>query len=185
MPLATVDDVAARLGRPIPEEEKPRVAAFLDDVSAFVEDYCGRDFEQHQDETFSLAPAADAQLDIPPRYLPNLTITTARFDQGEALTDWRLRGRALWRPGGWDEGQAVNVTGSWGYPAPPAAIKAVVCAEVIRWLAVSPGVVSEKVGDLEIEFGASSAAQSLSPTAMASLRRYRRRVGSLTLRRTR
>ncbi|GGW89432.1 hypothetical protein [Streptomyces noursei] len=114
MPLATLDDVAARLGRLITDEEKPKVTAFLEDASAFVADYC---------------------------------------------------------------------TGTWDTADPPAAFKAVVCAEVIRWLAVSPGVVSEKVGDIEVEFGAASAAQALSPAAMASLRRYRRKVGSLTLRR--
>ncbi|MFF9481398.1 phage gp6-like head-tail connector protein [Streptomyces sp. NPDC014733] len=176
--------MAARLGRPIPEEERPRVEAFLADATAFVEDYCGRTFEQHQDETFALVPVDDQQLVIPPRYLPNLVIGSVRFDQDEPLTDWSFRGQSLWRSAGWGRGQAVNVTGSWGYVTPPAGLKAVVCAEVIRWLAVSPGVVSERVGDIEVEFGASSAAQALSPTAMTSLRRYRRKAGSLTLRRT-
>ncbi|OKH95417.1 hypothetical protein [Streptomyces uncialis] len=182
--LATVDDVAARLGRPATIEERPRIEAFLTDVSAFVEDYCGRDFNQHQDETFVLVPTAETLLVIPPRYLPNLVVGAVRFDRGKPLADWSRNGSSLWRARGWAEGSAVSVIGSWGHDKPPAAVKAIVCAEVIRWLAVSPGVVSERVGDLEIEFGSSSVTQALSPAAMASLRRYRRRAGSLTLRRT-
>ncbi|MFG2228026.1 hypothetical protein [Streptomyces sp. NPDC048644] len=110
--FASVDDVAVRLGRPISEEERPRVEAFIADATAFVKDYC---------------------------------------------------------------------TGTWDSGAPPAALRAVVCAEVIRWLAVSPGVVSERVGDIEVEFGAASAAQTLSPAARASLRRYRRQLASIPL----
>jgi hypothetical protein len=42
--LATVADVAARLGREITEAEEPRMEAILADVSAAVELYCGRTF---------------------------------------------------------------------------------------------------------------------------------------------
>ncbi|QUI30678.1 hypothetical protein H9W91_07265 [Streptomyces alfalfae] len=111
MPLATTDDVAARLGRPIADDEKPKVEAFIEDASAFVADYC---------------------------------------------------------------------TGTWDVASPPAVFKAVVCAEVIRWLSVSPGVVSEKVGDLQVDFESSAVAQNLSPAAQMALRRYRRQFGTVT-----
>ncbi|MFD5697847.1 head-tail connector protein [Streptomyces lasiicapitis] len=62
-----------------------------------------------------------------------------------------------------------------------AGIKAVICAEVIRWLAVQPGIVSEKVGDIQVEFGTSATTQSLSPTARTSLKRYRRKLSSVPL----
>ncbi|UQA91321.1 hypothetical protein [Streptomyces halobius] len=110
MSLASVDDVAARLGRTIPEEERPRVEAFLADATAFVADYCGSGFREDS-------------------------------------------------PG----------------------IKAVICAEVIRWLSVQPGVVRERTGELEVEFGSASAAQQLSPAARASLKRYRPALRSLSL----
>lgn len=46
MPLATTDDVVARLGRPIADSaEAARVAAFLEDASALVSDYCRTDFQ--------------------------------------------------------------------------------------------------------------------------------------------
>ncbi|GAA0455790.1 hypothetical protein ABZ951_04355 [Streptomyces sp. NPDC046215] len=60
------------------------------------------------------------------------------------------------------------------------AIRAVLCSEVIRWLAIQPGVVSERVGDMEVQWGA-SATQSLSPAARDGLRRYRRQLGSISL----
>ncbi|MEV8022502.1 hypothetical protein AB0O76_40660 [Streptomyces sp. NPDC086554] len=62
-----------------------------------------------------------------------------------------------------------------------AGTKAVVCAEVIRWLAVQPGIVSEKVGDIQVEFGTSATTQSLSPAARASLKRYRKKLSSIPL----
>ncbi|MGK5496387.1 phage gp6-like head-tail connector protein [Streptomyces sp. URMC 125] len=176
--------MAARLGRPIPEEERLRVEAFLADASAFVEDYCGLDFAWHQDETFSLTPTINRQLLIPARYLPSLTITSVSFDGGDPLDDWTRRGHSLWRDTGWDDSSAVLVTGTWGFEEVPATVKAVVCAEVVRWLAVNPGVTSERVGDLEVQFTGASTVMSLSRTATSALARYRRRFGSLTLRRS-
>lgn len=62
-------------------------------------------------------------------------------------------------------------------------IRAVVCGEVIRWLAVQPGIVSERVGDMEVQWG-SAATQSLSPAAREGLRRYRRPLGVIPLSRS-
>ncbi|GGX08200.1 hypothetical protein [Streptomyces noursei] len=62
-----------------------------------------------------------------------------------------------------------------------AGIKAVICAEVIRWLAVQPGIVSEKVGDIQVEFGTSATTQSLSPAARTSLKKYRKKLASVPL----
>ncbi|MCY0923844.1 hypothetical protein OS965_37915 [Streptomyces sp. H27-G5] len=67
-----------------------------------------------------------------------------------------------------------------GYAETPG-IKAVICAEVIRWLAVAPGIVSERVGDIQVEFGSSATTQSLSPAARTSLKRYRRKLASISL----
>ncbi|MEH6373700.1 hypothetical protein V7793_04975 [Streptomyces sp. KLMMK] len=68
-----------------------------------------------------------------------------------------------------------------GYREDAPGIRAVICAEVIRWLAVSPGIVSEKVGDIQVEFGTSATTQSLSPAARTSLKRYRRKLTSTPL----
>ncbi|MEV5875744.1 hypothetical protein AB0L75_16215 [Streptomyces sp. NPDC052101] len=111
---ATVDEVAARLTKPVLPEERPRIEALIGDASAYVADYC---------------------------------------------------------------------TGAWDRSKPPAIFKTVVCSEVMRWLAVQPGIVSERVGDVEVQFGPASAAQQLSPAAKASLRRYRRSLTSIRLER--
>ncbi|MEU5187002.1 hypothetical protein AB0G83_07580 [Streptomyces klenkii] len=66
------------------------------------------------------------------------------------------------------------------YSEDAPSIRAVLCSEVIRWLSMQPGVVSERVGDMEVQWGA-SATQSLSPAARDGLRRYRRPLGSISL----
>ncbi|MFJ7901897.1 hypothetical protein ACIQ6V_15640 [Streptomyces sp. NPDC096198] len=68
-----------------------------------------------------------------------------------------------------------------GYRDGSPGIRAVICAEVIRWLAVAPGIVSEKVGDIQVEFGTAATTQSLSPAARTSLKRYRRKMASIPL----
>ncbi|MGG2462844.1 hypothetical protein ACO0M4_24000 [Streptomyces sp. RGM 3693] len=66
--------------------------------------------------------------------------------------------------------------------APDApGIRAVLCSEVIRWLAVQPGIVSERVGDVEVQFGPASSAQQLSPAARTALKRYRRPLSTVRL----
>ncbi|MCZ0974846.1 hypothetical protein AB0O47_02055 [Streptomyces noursei] len=70
-----------------------------------------------------------------------------------------------------------------GYREDAPGIRAVLCSEVIRWLAGQPGVVSERVGDVEVQFGATSSVQQLSPAARASLKRYRRALSTIGLER--
>lgn len=180
MPLATVDDVAARIGRPVSADEHPRISAFLADVTGLIEDYCGRELARRQGEAFTLFPEAAYRLAVPGRYTTFLTVDAVHQD-GQAVDDWTWTGRQLVRADGW--GQAlITVTGSWGYETPPASLKAITCSEVIRWLALSPGVESERVGEVEVSFSGASAAQALSAISKASLKPYRRRgAGSIPL----
>lgn len=182
MPLASPDDVAARLGRQLSADELPRVAAYVEDVTGLVEDYCGRDLARRSGQTFTLYSEGGSLLRLPARITTALAVS-AVVDQGGLVTDFVYTGRVLVRTAGWGPGP-VAVTGSWGYEIPPATLRAVVCSEVVRWLALSPGVVEERVGEVEVRF-ADSSSQSLSPASRTSLRPYRRRgIGSLTLRRT-
>ncbi|MEU3351292.1 hypothetical protein [Streptomyces sp. NPDC037389] len=109
MTWVSLEDVTARLGRPLAEDERPRVQAFLNDVTALVQGYCG-----------------------------------SRYREGSP------------------------------------AIRAVICGEVIRWLAVQPGIVAEKVGDMEVQWG-TAGTQTLSAAAQGGLRPFRRRFGSIGL----
>ncbi|MGW2919519.1 phage gp6-like head-tail connector protein [Streptomyces angustmyceticus] len=182
MPLATAEDVAARLGRPVLVDEQPRISAFLEDVTGFIEDYCGRDMARRTDQPITLYPEGDCVLFVPPRFRMLLTVAGV-LQNGQGVTGWTFNGRQLTREDGWGE-SAVTLTASWGYEVVPASLKAVACSEVIRWLALSPGVGKERVGEVEIEFSAPSSAQTLSQAARTSLAPYRpSRLGSLTLRR--
>ncbi|AJC53992.1 hypothetical protein [Streptomyces sp. 769] len=189
--LATVDDVAARISRPIPEEEKPRVQALIEDISAFVVDYCGTDF-QHHDEDLVRLPCENTQwLGLPRRYWPGLVVHEVRLGEGLVLRDWRCTDHCLFRRQGWNgwneqlglfEGH-VTVIASWGYTEVPAVVRSVVCAEVIQALAVSPGVQSEKVGDLEVSYFGACTGTGLSKYAQTALSSYRIRATSVTVRR--
>ncbi|MGW9170151.1 hypothetical protein [Streptomyces decoyicus] len=110
--FATTEDVAARLGRPLTDDELPRVGAFLLDASTLVAEYCTR---------------------------------------------------------------------PWSPDSPPAVFKLVVCAEVIRWLSITPGVSRDKVGELETEYTGASSVQFLSGIAKDNLSRYRRQLSSIPL----
>ncbi|MBT2609881.1 phage gp6-like head-tail connector protein [Streptomyces sp. ISL-87] len=182
MPLATVDDVAARIGRPVAADETARVSAFLLDVTGLVEDYCGRDMDRRAGQSITLYPEGGSALPVPLRYQTFLTVAGVLQD-GQAVTDYRFNGRALVRDSDWGE-SAVTLTASWGYESVPAALRAVACSEVIRWLALSPGVESERVGEVEVTFSGASSAQTLSTATRTTLRPYRRQgAGSITLRR--
>ncbi|MEU5957565.1 phage gp6-like head-tail connector protein [Streptomyces sp. NPDC047525] len=182
MPLATAEDVAARLGRPVQADEQPRISAFLADVTGFIEDHCGRDMDRRASQPITLYPEGGCTLSVPPRFRTFLTVAGA-LQNGQEVTGWTFNGRELTREYGWGEA-AVTLTASWGYEAVPASLKAIACSEVIRWLALSPGVGKERVGEVEIEFSSPSSAQTLSQAARTSLAPYRRsRLGSLTLRR--
>ncbi|MFI6052781.1 phage gp6-like head-tail connector protein [Streptomyces violascens] len=187
--LATIEDVAVRIGRPLTDEERPRIAAFLLDVSALVADYCGTDFQHHTDGLVPLDPIAGMELPLPRFMLPLSSITEVRWGGGSAVDDWSYSRRSLWRAGGWQppaggKARTLTVRASYGYPSVPSTVTAVVCTEVIRWLAVQPGVTAEKVGELETHYGTAAPTQSLSPAAEQALRSYRRRVTSTHVRRS-
>lgn len=180
MAFVTVEEVATRLGWPLTPDEQARVQAFIDDCTVLIEDYCGKDFEPRTNESFQLRGTGTCSLYLPRRVMPYLTVSSVSFEDGIPLTDWRLMGYALWRDAGWETGQLVTVTGSWGYSPLPAALKVATAAEVIRWVTRTPGLAKERTGEREVEYD-SAAPQSLSEAAKESLRRYRPQVGSLSL----
>ncbi|MGV9693333.1 hypothetical protein ACWDUX_29985 [Streptomyces sp. NPDC003444] len=174
--------MTARLGRPLADElEAARVAAYLMDAEALVTDWCGTDFIRHQDEPI-LLPLYGDRAEIPPRYLPGLNISAVEVNGVAALPeDWKFVGDTLYLRAGTSAG-TVALTASWGWPAPPPVVVQVICSEVIRWLAVSPGTVSEKTGELEVQYTPAAAESGLSYSAKSSLRRFRRAARTLSLR---
>ncbi len=176
MSLASVEDVAIRSGQPIPAEIHPRVTALLEDVTGLIEDYCGKDFGRRTHRTITLYAQGGYALSIPARYRTGLTVSAVDID-GQEVTDWTYTGLRLVRDAGWGEA-LVTLTASWGHEDVPASLRAITCAEVIRWLALSPGVESERVGEVEVTFTGASSAQTLSAAAKSALREGRWRRGS-------
>lgn len=180
--LATVEQVAARLGRSVSDEERSRITAFLTDVSALVTDVCGTDFLFHQDQAVYLDVTDGPELPLPRFMRPVQSVTKVQWADGTPVDAWAYSKGALWRRPGWQHGPhyspQIAVTATYGYTAVPDVVTAVVCAEVVRWLAVQPGVSAERVGDLEVTYGATAPTQGLSPAAHQGLRRYRRTVAS-------
>lgn len=64
----------------------------------------------------------------------------------------------------------------------PAAVKAVACLEVIRYLNTDPGVATDRVGDLSTGYAYGGAVVVLSRDAKEALRPFRRRPGISSIR---
>lgn len=182
MALATAQDVVLRSAEPIPDEALPRIEAFITDATGLIEDYCGRDLYRRTGETLSLYPSDSAVLPIPSRYTTGLLVSAVSVD-GQEVIDWTMQRGRLLRDSGWGQ-QLVAVSGSWGYERVPASLTGIVCAEVLRWLGLTPGAESERVGEVEIHFADPGSGLSLSPATRLALRPYKRMAaGTLTVRR--
>lgn len=110
--------------------------------SSEVDDYCQRDFGDHPDETVKLDGNGRTSIRLP--YYPVRSITSVKI--GDSVQDadtYRLkridgspgmdagileRKNAVW-PRAWEN---VEVTFTWGYTAPPRAVREVVEDLVIR-----------------------------------------------------
>ncbi|MEU5166797.1 phage gp6-like head-tail connector protein [Streptomyces mutomycini] len=183
MTFVTVEEVASRLGWPLTPEEEIKVQAFIDDCTVLIEDYCGKDFERRTDQSFQIVSEGGCWLPIPPRYLPYLSVTSVAYEDGVPLTGWQYTGKSLYSYPEWETGRVITVTGSWGYTTLPGVLKVATAAEVIRWMAQTPGIAMERTGEREVEFATASSPQSLSQATKQALRRYRPSAGTITLRR--
>ncbi|MFK0231221.1 hypothetical protein ACIQUL_36255 [Streptomyces sp. NPDC090303] len=182
MALVTTDDVLARLGRPATDAtEEARISAFIEDATGLVCDFCWTDFQRHTGESFE-AQVEEGKAPLASALFPGLVISSVTLIGVGALgeADWYVRGRVLHVPCAAD-GSTLTVTGSWGWSAVPATVRAAVCSEVIRWISVSPGTVMEKTGDLQVEYAATAYSQGLSEAAKSMLSKYRPPLGSITL----
>lgn len=182
MAFVTTEEVATRLGWPLTPEEEARVQSFIEDCTVLIEDYCGKDFERREDESFQLPASGSCFLTIPRRYNPFLHVTSVAYGDGVPLTGWEWRPASftLYNPEGWTE--PVTITGSWGYATLPGVLKVATAAEVIRWMAQTPGLAMERTGEREVEFATASSPQSLSQAAKDALKRYRASAGTIPLR---
>ena len=174
-PLASVDDVASRLGRDVTEQEAIRLEPLLADASAQVRRYCRRDFMLHADETQVLT-GHDSEIFLPgypvqsvssvvavggAPGLPDVAIPWFMFDGVRTVRIgsfssvinlpevWLLDADAY--PG------TYRVTYTWGDAEVPDLVTMVVsnaALAVVTAPTTAAGVVSESIGPIQLPAGA-------------------------------
>ncbi|GAB3166625.1 hypothetical protein GCM10027059_25860 [Myceligenerans halotolerans] len=131
-PLAAVADLQAR---GIDTSDTDRIDALLDEASSAVRDAAGSAISRST-STVTLWTEASRRIELPAR--PVQAVATVTLD-GVAVTDYKLRGSALWRDCYWQQpdktpGELV-VTFTHGYDPVPADIVGLVCSLVAAGLA--------------------------------------------------
>lgn len=204
-PLATADDIAARLGRSLTDTEMIRVVPLLQDVSAQIRRYTRRDFLLHAGETTTLR-GYDSEIQLPDKTttavnsvvmigggmgLPDLPITWFIFDGIDRIRydpgRWLINMPEVY----WDYDDVYPLTfrvnRDYGYPEVPDDVVAVGATAVIGVL-TSPtqaaGLIGETIGpySYRLERGGGGAGVALTQADLASLQDYRTTVGTVRTR---
>lgn len=189
--LVSFEDVAAQQGRDpsdYSEQEKVQIGAFIEAISGIIISICGTDFQFHENETTYLDVEWDTNLVIPHGYRPVKRIREVWFsdltgdeEKVTPVSDWTFLRGHLWRNPTWmpshlGHNPKVGLRLDYGYKEVPEDIRAVVASEVVRWMVQTPGIKSEKVGDLEVNYGSTS--NALSSSGRSLLKKYTDRFRS-------
>lgn len=204
-PLATPDDIAARLGRALTDVETARVGALLQDASAQVRRYCRRDFLLHAGETTVLR-GYDSEILLPDKTtaavnsvvmigggmgLPDLPITWFIFDGIDRIRydpgRWLINMPEVY----WDYDDVYpdtfRIDRDYGYAEVPDDVLAVVATAVIGVI-TSPtqaaGLLGESIGpySYRLERSGGGSGVALQQADLASLADYRNTVGTIRTR---
>ena len=204
-PLASADDVAARLGRDLTDSETTRVVPLLQDASAQVRRYCRRDFLLHAGET-AIFRGADSEILLPDKTttavsavvaigggmgLPDLPILWYTFDGVD-----RIRLDPGWHgiinlPEIWLDSDVYpgtyRVTRDYGYPEVPDDVISVCAVAVIGVLTaptMAAGLIGESIGpySYRLERGGGGTGVALAQADLASLKDYRTTTGTIQAR---
>jgi hypothetical protein len=202
-PLATADDVAARLGRDLTGAEEVRLGPLLTDASAQVRRYCRRDFAVHTNETHILY-AHDSEIYLPGK--PATAVSGIVAYGGGSLPDftvpwWAWDGLQIVRiapgygiinlPEAWmlDDSYpgTYQVTYSWGEPEVPDVVVMVVANAALSVLTAptaAAGVIGETIGaySYRMERGGGGVSVALTAADLATLKDYRLNVATLAAR---
>lgn len=201
-PLATVEDLEARLGRPLLPEEVARVQALLVDASALVRAWTRQEFTRTIGDEVVLRPVGTV-VRLPQRpvlavsgvvaiggseAIPDIALPAGSWtwdgldtvDVWPPSTDWLLSLPETWADG-WPGPDTYRVTYDHGYAEVPPDVVAVVCAMVLRTLlapSLSAGMVSERIGQYTYQLqqgaGSSGATVTMTQPDRDALARYRR-----------
>lgn len=208
-PLATSDDIVARLGRSLNQVEAARIDALLDDGSALIRRYCRQDFLQENGltETF-VADAGEIRLSNRPvnavnsvvwksgnpQLLSDLTISWYVFDGIDKITipspyeSGIINLPYMWYMTAWYS-DSFEVQYDYGYANPPNEAVAVLCTAIISELStptMSATLASESIGPYSYSMRRTSGAglnAALMDAGMATaLKDFRRPAGTIALR---
>lgn len=202
-PLATADDLTARLGRELTAFESSRVDALLRDSSALIRRYCRRSFLYEEDDTVTLmADAGEIKLPGKPVIevksvvaksglpnVPDIPVTWYVFDGIETVTVMDAAASGLinlpeiWYMYGTFPGTFI-VTYSHGYPEYPDDVVAVCANSVISVLQapnMASGIIGETIGPYSYRLTRSGGgiAVALSDSDLDALKDYRDRYGTI------
>jgi hypothetical protein len=134
MALAPLADAASLQARGIDISNTDRINALLAAASAAVRDAAGSAISQ-ETSTVTLWTEAARRIELPARPVESVAAVTL---DGVAVTDYRLRGSALWRQCYWQLPDATPgelvVTFTHGYDPVPADIVDLVCSLVAAGL---------------------------------------------------
>lgn len=203
-PLATVDDLEARLGRDLTAEEAGRADALLADASALVRGYVRQHLAPPVSGDQVVLRPVGTVVRLPQRPVTAVTAVAAVGADGVTvgeLSGWSWDGRdlvdlacatpaGLW-PSDWRARlpDSYCITYDHGYAEVPADVVAVVCAMTLRTLlAPSPvaGMVSERIGQYiyQLQQGTGSVGATVLMTGADrdALSRYRRTATTIQTR---
>lgn len=186
-PLATLDDLAGRLGRDLTDEEEARAGALLDGASARVRAYTRRKLSFIEDDQVVLR-GLGREIRLPNHPVHAVTSVSPLGCGGTpSSVGWCWDGST--RVTADVYASAYQVTYTHGHDPVPDDIVDVVCAVALRSLlspSPIPGMVSERIGaynyQLQQGAGAPGASVRLSGDDMAALDIYRRRAGTIGVR---
>jgi hypothetical protein len=194
-PLATTDDIAARLGRDLTDAELTRSQVLLADASAQIRRYCKQDFGLHtgQDTVFR---GPGGVIKFPDRTttavhsvtaiggspgLPDFRVPLWNFDGIDTVRLWSqlpvINVPEVW----WDNGAypgTYRVNRDWGYTLSPDEVVAV-CANAVIGVLQAPtqaaGIISEQIGpySYRLEKSGGGIAVALTQADLASLKDFR------------
>jgi hypothetical protein len=208
-PLASPDDIAARLGRELNEAEAIRAPALLTDASAQIRRYCRRDFLLHADET-DLFRGHDGEITLPDKTttlvsavvavggdygdgldLPDIAITWFVFDGIDRIRydlglDFIINLPWIsFESGAYPH--TFKVTRTYGYADIPDDVN-MVCANAALSVLTAPtlaaGVISEQIGpySYRLERSGGGVSVALSQGDLAMLKDYRMTTSTVMMR---
>jgi hypothetical protein len=207
-PLATPEDIVARLGRNLNQVEIARVDSLLRDGSAIIRRYCREDFAWYDNDVITIK-SDKGVIKIPHRPIesiaevvalsgmtgiPDIPVTWYIFDGIDQIT---IPGPAysgiinlpeIWYDSSYWLGTSFRVTDSHGYHSVPDDVMAVLCTAIISELStptMSATLASESIGAYSYSMRRTSGAGLSAALADAGMRTtlsdYRMTAGTISL----